>query len=319
MNKRIKKKIQKRLEKSKNKSEQEVINQSQLWWWLHTPSSSVAITTVNPYGIHDYGIYPQSIYCFPNSYPLERRNKMEVEIYKAKWTGEDLIAVHVGYLKLVKFDRDECWHLCNWSCWTKEKPNHLYTKITSCSTDVIFYDQDTKRFHIPMGIGWEEADTLEDAVNIWKTNPILIPYCKAIYEYLKAENKSFEELYCYDGYDKIKYNDKDIIWCHWDLVRFLNEDHVKDNVIGVSDNRKTTTGRDALVDFRIYLFKSDDKFEVDIFTTDADKDNFKFNTFDKARDFADSIPYKHPEYSERPSRLIIDGRVCPKKRKNKNE
>lgn len=42
----------------------------------------------------------------------------------------------------------------------------------------------------------------------------------------------------------MKYDGKDIIWCHWDLIKFLQEkDLTEENVIGVSEYRETKDGK----------------------------------------------------------------------------
>lgn len=57
-----------------------------------------------------------------------------------------------------------------------------------------------------------------------------------------------------------------------------------------------------MYDLMIYLYKEGDKYLVDIYKSEDenDFDRFSFDDFEKARDFIDTLYYKHPEYKERP-------------------
>lgn len=102
---------------------------------------------------------------------------------------------------------------------------------------------------------------------------------------------------------QLKFGDKSIIWCHWDLARFLEEENANLNkhVIGLNTymNRKDN-GEQVLMDLRIFLYKEDDKFKVRVYEDDENFKIFEFDTFDEARDEFDMIPYRHPEYQSRP-------------------
>lgn len=68
-----------------------------------------------------------------------------------------------GYLEFDKFDRDECWHLCNWSSWSKFKPQNLHSNIMACSSNIAFKDPESGIYHIALGIGWKEE---KDFINV---------------------------------------------------------------------------------------------------------------------------------------------------------
>ena len=103
----------------------------------------------------------------------------------------------------------------------------------------------------------------------------------------------------------MKYDGKDIIWCHWDLIRFLQKkDLTEEKVIGVSGYRKTKEGKNVVLDYKIYMKKSGDLYKAHIFTTEQDKDEHQFDSFGELQEFVDNLPYDHPEYKERPMDLV---------------
>lgn len=78
---------------------------------------------------------------------------------------EDNEPIEVGYIALDSFDRDECWHLGNWSAWTEEKPDNLHYDGRSFSSDVVFLNPENNRYHCAMPFGWYEANSLEEIVD----------------------------------------------------------------------------------------------------------------------------------------------------------
>ncbi|MEJ3719165.1 hypothetical protein WGM54_14180 [Paenibacillus polymyxa] len=82
---------------------------------------------------------------------------------------EDIVPIKVGYITLDAFDRNECWHLGNWTAWTDEKPQNLHYEGRSFSSDVIFLDPSKNRYHCALPFGWYEANTLREIINYIKT------------------------------------------------------------------------------------------------------------------------------------------------------
>lgn len=235
---------------------------------------------------------------------------MKVEIFKAKWNGESIEPAYVGYIEMDEFNKHKCWEICNFTAMDVSQPTNLHSKIGSCSTDVIFYDPEGKEFHIPSGFGWNKADTLEEAVEFWKKEIGTVPAAKALYEFFEREGLKFEDVFGPERSKNAIYEGKNIIWCHWDIIKFLNEKDLDENeIIGVADYRKTKNGRNAIVDFMIYIKHTDNKFEVDIFTSDTDKDNYKFDDFFDMIEFVDNLSWEHPEYKERPTRLFVNNNL----------
>lgn len=105
------------------------------------------------------------------------------------------------------------------------------------------------------------------------------------------------------NFKQLKFGDKNIVWCHWDITRFLEETNadLDKNVIGMNTfMTRKDNGESVLMDLRIFLYKEGDKFKVRVYEDDEKFKIFEFDTFDEARDEFDMLPYNHPEYRERP-------------------
>lgn len=87
------------------------------------------------------------------------------------------------------------------------------------------------------------------------------------------------------------------IYCHWDIIRFLEEEKVSNDCITLEHIEGETH-----YDLMVYLYKEGDKYLVDVYKSENenDFDRFSFDDFREARDFVYYLPYKHPEYKERP-------------------
>ena len=111
------------------------------------------------------------------------------------------------------------------------------------------------------------------------------------------------------------------LFCHWDLFRFLEEEHIINENITVSI---IETGDLELMIFLAKQEESLNEYEVRVYKTENtgkyipfEEDNVKsieendeyitfiFNDFKSAHNFVDWLPYNHPEYRERPTRPII--------------
>lgn len=124
---------------------------------------------------------------------------MKIDIYKAKWDGEKIVAVNIGYIELDKFDKDKCWELCNWSCHRKDKPDNLHSKISACCSDVAFYNPESSEYHVPDSFGWfSPVDSLDKVVKHWDDDFYTPISTKALYQHLNKTGKTFEEIYMED-------------------------------------------------------------------------------------------------------------------------
>lgn len=99
---------------------------------------------------------------------------MQIKIYKIPYgylstAGLEFDIQERGYIELGIFDPDECWQICNWSCWSKEgKPPHLYSDLDVVNSDVIFHNPKDDTYHLALRIGWKMTSTLDE----------MMEYCK---------------------------------------------------------------------------------------------------------------------------------------------
>ena len=77
-------------------------------------------------------------------------------------TEEPLILENIGYIESHEFDKETFWQLCNWSAYSDIKPPNLFADISTCITEVAFYDPDKDLYHVPLGIGWTYYTKIED-------------------------------------------------------------------------------------------------------------------------------------------------------------
>lgn len=108
-------------------------------------------------------------------------------------------------------------------------------------------------------------------------------------------------------FDNYKFDNKKILWCHWDLTRFLSPSNANlDNfVIGMSDYRNLKdTGEQVLVDLRIFLYLENDRYIIRVYTTDDSFDILSYNDAETAFSEFNMLPYNHPEYKERPMKIV---------------
>ena len=61
---------------------------------------------------------------------------------------------HVGHICADSFDREECFHLCNWQSWSDKKPEDLHADIGNCGHGVCFVDPNTGEFNMALSSGW---------------------------------------------------------------------------------------------------------------------------------------------------------------------
>ena len=103
---------------------------------------------------------------------------MEIKIIQirnnyGKWCqlhpNDKPITVDCGYITADKFDEDDCWNLCNWSCWSKEgKPENLHSELDVCNSDVAFLNPDTNIWYVAKHVGWGKCRTKKEAIEILK-------------------------------------------------------------------------------------------------------------------------------------------------------
>lgn len=110
-------------------------------------------------------------------------------------------------------------------------------------------------------------------------------------------------------------NMKNLIFCHWDIVRFLSEDTLnsKDEgkTICVSDSNNFALmiflGKADNLGYQVKIIKTENNSSyvpneydnIDLYEENDEEANFFFSKFEAAREFTDRIGYVHPEYRER--------------------
>lgn len=72
--------------------------------------------------------------------------------------NHDLVPTHLGYVEVEKFDAEAIWHLCNWSCWTKQKPVNLQANIDCCGHGLCLINPKTKERWLAKSVGWLVGD-----------------------------------------------------------------------------------------------------------------------------------------------------------------
>lgn len=108
------------------------------------------------------------------------------------------------------------------------------------------------------------------------------------------------------------------VYCHWDLVRFVKEDLLKNDdgtlmTLSVTDGAEHEImlflGKDdssSQFEVRIYRCSANQKYiphqsdHVLSFVKGKEYDTFFFENFNDAIDFLDTLSYRHEEYQMRP-------------------
>ena len=73
-----------------------------------------------------------------------------------------------GYIELKEFNEDECWHLCNWSCWDANKPNNLFSDVEVANDDIVFHNPKEDKYYLALTSGWHCENTFEEMVKYIK-------------------------------------------------------------------------------------------------------------------------------------------------------
>ena len=115
---------------------------------------------------------------------------------------------------------------------------------------------------------------------------------------------------------------KSKLFCHWDLIRFVGEEHIltkegKNLTLSVTDGGEIEymiflekDESNSIFEVRVYKAKSDDKYipnEYDEILRYEECDEyatFFFNDYEKARNFVYLLGYVHSEYKVRPVKKI---------------
>lgn len=83
--------------------------------------------------------------------------KIDIEIF----ANGDTNLVNIGYIEADTFDPDKCFDLCNWSHWSKEKPDNLHAGILHASHGICFTNPETCEKWLALSIGWKTGNDAE--------------------------------------------------------------------------------------------------------------------------------------------------------------
>ena len=99
---------------------------------------------------------------------------MNIPVYTPKFSCADYCGTIIdsnlmdrGYVEiniLSPLNPENVFHFCNWSCWTEEKPENVYTDIDVIGHGLVVKDPITGVYHLALSVGWFSG-TKEDVVN----------------------------------------------------------------------------------------------------------------------------------------------------------
>lgn len=105
-----------------------------------------------------------------------------------------------------KYWRDTVWHLLNWSCWTRQKPENVFSPLTFCNSDIILKKENSSRYYSAAHCGWESSTNLNTSIcnvkyghhNIWPFADVKCIsgtyFAKNGKAYIEKENGECEEI-----------------------------------------------------------------------------------------------------------------------------
>lgn len=108
-------------------------------------------------------------------------------------------------------------------------------------------------------------------------------------------------------FDNYVFEGKNVVWCHWDLIRFLSEDNVnfETDIVGLCDYRtRKDTKEEVMVDLRVFYYKENDKYILRIYKDDETFDIMSFDTSAEGFRVFEMLPYNYPEYAVRPFKIV---------------
>ena len=99
---------------------------------------------------------------------------MKVPVYTADFDHgicgglKSINIVPHGYVEIEEFDAEKVFDLCNWSCWTKEKPSCVHSDIDWIGHGLIVVDERKDKwhpvYHLALSTDWLVGDyyTIQD-------------------------------------------------------------------------------------------------------------------------------------------------------------
>lgn len=93
--------------------------------------------------------------------------KVDIYYYRQNIINEkishDTTPTYLGFVLVDNFDKEEIFHLCNWSCWSTTKPANLYANIDTCYHGLCLINPETHERWLAKSFGWLIGS--EDEIN----------------------------------------------------------------------------------------------------------------------------------------------------------
>lgn len=85
---------------------------------------------------------------------------------------------NMGYVEIAEEEgwEEDVWNLLNWSCWTSNKPENIYSPLDHCNADIVLQIEGTSEYKAAMVSGWKTFSSLDGAVNEIKYHNDLWPF-----------------------------------------------------------------------------------------------------------------------------------------------
>jgi len=90
---------------------------------------------------------------------------------------QNALCMYRGYVELNTIEegwQETVWNLLNWSCWNYDvngkavKPENVHSPLAYCNDDIILQAEDLDKYFYAGFIGYDEANSLMEAINALK-------------------------------------------------------------------------------------------------------------------------------------------------------
>lgn len=100
-------------------------------------------------------------------YHFNQKSVKDVKCHERKLV-HDIVATHLGYAEVYKFDAEYIWNLCNWSHWAEVKPENLHSNINSCGHGLCLINPETQERYLALSNGWLIGDEKQISDYVFK-------------------------------------------------------------------------------------------------------------------------------------------------------
>ena len=79
---------------------------------------------------------------------------MEIRIFNLETGVPNYIGtIDLDCVSFSESEAEECFRICDWSCWSKAKPKNLHSNICMCSHGIAFQTPTTETW-LALSLGW---------------------------------------------------------------------------------------------------------------------------------------------------------------------